>query len=569
MNYRRLIKDIFAGLLIMGGAWLCTSALVPRADAIAPVAFDQLGLAPNHVEAAAIVASQTPRFLLVGDAAAEDNTKKNVRLWEPMLALRGAHFPNVPQQIGDCVSWGAANAVNYLQAVQLTRGPPDAFEFAAAYPPYIYGTSRVTVGAKHGSHFRGDGSVGAYAAEALRDCGCLKATAKDCPPYSGTIAKEWGARGPPAWAVNEAKRYTVETIAQVKTADDIRDAVCHGFPVTVASDWGTKTIRPRDGRNVAAHDGIWPHQMCCIAYDGSGPAPYWYLLNSWGPNAHPQPLQGEPPGGFWVDRKSMNYIASQGDCWALSGFDGFPAEELDWDQLLHRSRSTVGAAGPPVPLVPEPNVMVPQILCGILLLATGVALLALGNARRSRLAATLLLALTLAVPTATFADEPSLDFSVASSRRTIMDTRVPPAESQPLNWTPAAARSAAREVATQPEPEPVTSLDWSACDGQAVGHTKGPQPQCLVFVRSRNCSDCHKETTYIDRVLTPLGWTSGPETTADFRVIDVLTDTTLQQKYEVQVVPTTIYLDRRGREVMRFEGFTPARSLTEPLNKLR
>ena len=541
------IRRTAASVLMLAGVLCIGNAFVPRPDAIAPVEFDQLGLAPNHSEAAAVVASQTPRFLLVGDAASEDNTKKNVRLWEPMLALRGEHFPNKAQEIGDCVSWGAANAVNYLQAVQLTRGPPDAFQFAAADPPYIYGTSRVVIGGKHGSHFRGDGSVGAYAAEALRDCGCLKATHPQCPPYAGSRAKEWGDKGPPQWARDAAKVYTVQSIAQVKTADDIRDAVCHGFPVTVASDWGTKSIRPQDGRNVAKHDGLWPHQMCCIAYDGSGSSPYWYLLNSWGPNAHPAPLQSEPPGGFWIDRKSMNYIASQGDCWALSGFDGFPAEELDWDQLLHRSRATVGAAGPPLPLVPEPNVMVPQILCGILLLATGVALLSLGNARRSRLAAMLLLALTLAVPTAAFADEPSLDFSVAASR------------------------SAAREVATppEPEPEPFMSLNWSLCEGHALAAANGPQPQCLVFVRSRNCSDCHKETAYIERVVKPLGWTVGPEPTADFRVIDVLNDTALQSSHGVQVVPTTIYLDRRGREVLRFEGFTPPRSLTEPLNKLR
>ena len=213
--------------------------------------------------------------------------------------------------------------------------------------------------------------------------------------------------------------------------------------------------------------------------------------------------------------------------------------------------------------------MVPQILCGVLLLATGIALLSLGNVRRSRLAAMLLLALTMA-PTAVFADEPLIDFSVASRRATTTDQRVQQAEAQPINWTPAAFRSAAREVATQgSDQEPSPSLNWSGCDGQAVGQSKGPQPQCLVFVRSRNCSDCHKETTYIDRVVKPLGWTAGPEPTADFRVIDVLTDTALQVSHGVTVVPTTIYLDRRGREVSRFEGFAPPRSLTEPLNKLR
>ena len=44
---------------------------------------------------------------------------------------------------------------------------------------------------------------------------------------------------------------------------------------------------------------------------------------------HPAPLNGEPPGGFWIEESTMNYIAAQGDCWAFSNFDGFPARDID------------------------------------------------------------------------------------------------------------------------------------------------------------------------------------------------------------------------------------------------
>ena len=573
-----MTRRLTAAAFILLGLTLIGVSAAPRSDAIPPVAIDQLGLAPNHSEAAAIVAAQTPRFLLVGDAAAEDNSKKNVRLWEPMLALRGDHFPNVPQQIGDCVSWGAANAVNYLQAVQLTRGPPDAFEFAPADPPYIYGTSRITIGAKHGSKFRGDGSVGAYAAEALRDCGCLKATHPQCPPYNGDRAKEWGAKGPPDWALEAAKRYTVETIAQVNTADDVRDAVCHGFPVTIASNWGTRTIRSRDGRNVASHDANWPHQMCVIAYDGTAREPYWYVLNSWGPTAHPAPLQNEPPGGFWIDRKSMNYIASQGDCWALSGFEGFPAEELDWDQLLHRTRSTVGAVAPPPPQLQEPRIMSSLVLfAGLVSCSIGIGLLMRGNARRMS-AAALILALTLVSSSPVSADEPPLNFAAAETRSALVATNPPTkATVEPLNWSQALsplAPTGGEGPGVRGESGTPPALNWSACEGTATtSQPTKPHPQALVFIRSRNCSDCDKVAKWIKTNVAPVGWNVTEATTtdpaADFVLVDVLKDQTLQNQYAIRAVPTIVYIDKQGRESTRFEGFSPPRSLTAELNRLR
>lgn len=557
MNRRQLIS---VGLII-AGAVLIGSSLIPRADVIPPVALDQLGLAPNHAEAAAVVAARVEPFRLVGSAADEDNSRKNVRLWESVLALRGSHLPNVPQQIGDCVSWGAANAVNYLQAVQLTTGPPDLFEFAPADPPYIYGVSRVLVGARHGSRFRGDGSVGAYAAEGLRDFGCLKATHPKCPPYSGARAKAWGDDGPPDWARDAAKRFTVETVAPVKTADEIRDAVCHGFPVTIASNWGTRTIRPRDGRNVAIHDGSWAHQMCVIAYDGSGREPYFYVLNSWGPNAHPAPLQGEPPGGFWIDRRSMSFIASQGDSWAFSGFEGFPADELDWDQLLKRTRATVGAVdqgtgGEQIAAVAQDeggtNAMSINLVVGLLCVVSGGSLLAIRH--RSRMAA----AAVLILFGASSASAQELDFTVArSAPRASASVVATETASPPLNWS---AMSAPTRAVSDRSP-----LDWTACEGGSCS----PRAQCLVFLRPKNCSECERQQAYITRRLPPLGWSVGTDADADFRIIDVLKHQDLATAYGVQVVPTTIYLNKQGKEVERIEGFPAPRNLTTQLNALR
>lgn len=305
-----------------------------RPDAVAPVPLDQLGLVADHVQQAAVVAAECPAFRIVG--ADQDNSRANVRLWADVVASRGTHLPNVPQQIGDCVSWGTAHAVEFLQYVQMRRGPPATFR--PVYPPFIYGASRVTIGRTHGSRFNGDGSVGAYAAEAVQQLGILASDGAQVPPYSGSVARDWGRSGPPAWAIDQAKPYRVRTIAPVRSADEARDALCNGYPVVICSSWGTRTIRPQDGRQVARHDASWMHCMCLCAYDGAtGTQPYWYVLNSWGPDAHPQPLQGEPPGGFWIDRRSIDFIVRSGDCWALSAFDGFPAQDLDLSPLRRRS----------------------------------------------------------------------------------------------------------------------------------------------------------------------------------------------------------------------------------------
>lgn len=301
-----------------------------RPDVVPPVPLDQLGLAADHAHHAARVAQGLPRFRIVG-ADGQDNARRNVRLWDPVIQERGSHLPNIPQEIGDCVSWGTVHAIEYLQYCQMVRGPPQLFR--ACYAPFVYGTSRVTIGRQHGSRFSGDGSVGAYAAEAVQQCGVLPCDHAQCPPYSGQVARDWGRTGPPAWALEAAREFRVRTIAQMDSADDVRDAVCNLYPVIICSDFGTKTIREKYGRMVARHDGRWQHCMCVIGYDGSAPEPLFYILNSWGPDAHPQPLQGEPPGGFWVDGKTMAYIVRSGDCWALSAFDGFPAQDLDVSPL--------------------------------------------------------------------------------------------------------------------------------------------------------------------------------------------------------------------------------------------
>ncbi len=293
---------------------------------------------PEAVKEAAPIVARMKSFLIKGAAAGEDNSKKNVRLWDSSVAVLGKHIPNYPQEIGDCVSFGMKNAVNYLLCVQMATGPP-GLEYHEAYPPWIYGGSRITIG--NGRLGRGDGSVGAWAADFVQKYGVLRADLDGVPPYSGTIARQWGGgKGPPKDLFPKAADFKVHTVSQVRNADEARDALCNGYPVTIASNWGTRTITVVDGRQVAKHNDNWPHQMCLIAYDGkTGSEPYYYIINSWGPDAHPAPKQGEPPGGFWVRKSDVDYITKQGDSFAISNFEGFPKRDLDFSVIGKKQTS--------------------------------------------------------------------------------------------------------------------------------------------------------------------------------------------------------------------------------------
>lgn len=286
---------------------------------------------PVAVARAAPLRAAMPRFAIEG--AKRDNSRANVRLWRFAVQVNGGrHLPPFRQEIGDCVSMGAANAVNYLQCVQIARDQA-ANEFHLAFPPYIYGTSRVQVGER--ALGRSDGSVGAWAATAVRKYGVLAADAAEVPEYSGKIARKWGAAGPPEEFIRLAQPYPVRTTAAVSSAEDVRDAVCNGYPCTVASNWGGLMQPPViDGRLVNRHAGKWSHQMCIIGYDGeTGREPYYYVMNSWGATAHGTPPDDSPPGGFWVRESDVEEMVSEDDSFAFSSFAGFPAQELDFQVI--------------------------------------------------------------------------------------------------------------------------------------------------------------------------------------------------------------------------------------------
>lgn len=319
-----ILSAVFLTLIAIGGhVWVSV-----RAPKITPEEVRN-GWSAEAVESEEVkeFVGSLPDFLIVGDD--KDHTRDNVRLWDAVIAVRGTHFENTPQQIGDCVSWGMKHAIEYLQCVEMKTGPPR--EFHHVFSPFIYGVSRHQIGQDR--YARTDGSCMAWAVRAVQEYGVLRADEAGVPPYSGAIARAWGSRtGPPPQFLAKARQFLVKTVSQVRTADAIRDSICNRYPVPFgAGNIGFNVVREKYGRLVASNSGVWAHAQCVIGYDGSAPEPLFCILNSWGPfAAGKSPIDGSPPGSYWITKRDMDFIARQGDAFAISNFDGFKARNIDF-----------------------------------------------------------------------------------------------------------------------------------------------------------------------------------------------------------------------------------------------
>lgn len=285
-------------------------------------------LGPDKAKAAfAVLGPSFAKFFIMNKTRATEG--KRVVHWDYSKKVnKGRHFPTFAQEIGDCVSMGAANAVNYLAAIEIAKlGDPE--EYHPAFQPYIYGISRVQIGG--GRLGNSDGSLGVWAADGVRKFGVLRADADGVPAYEGDIAKRWGKSGPPDSFITIAKPHTIGNTAPVTTYPQVRDAIVNGYPITVASMQGF-LMKPRvdRGKSWGVASGQWAHQMCFIGVDDDSARPGCYVLNSWGPDAHGEPADDAPPGGFWVDAETVERMVSQGDSFAYTQFEGFPEQALDF-----------------------------------------------------------------------------------------------------------------------------------------------------------------------------------------------------------------------------------------------
>lgn len=274
--------------------------------------------------------------------------EKDVFLWDACRKVTGDILPARNQgQVGSCVSFGTASAIEHLLCVQIVLNG-NKTQYKDLAQEVIYGGSRVQIG---GGRIRGDGSVGAWAADFVQKYGVVARDAEELGQYSESRCREWGRSGVPDKYLKIAKESPVKSVVLVKNSGEAKKSIRQRYPIAVCSNQGFSFQRDKDG--FAAPKGTWAHCMAIVGYTQE-PRPGFFILNSWGDKIHTGPLgKGNPsPAGFWADEKVVDRMLAQGDSWAFSDAVGFPARKIDpidWilrhDRPAHRGSEILAIGG--------------------------------------------------------------------------------------------------------------------------------------------------------------------------------------------------------------------------------
>lgn len=265
-------------------------------------------------------------------------------LWQ--IAQSVAPLRYVWQLTGSCVGAGGENMLRTRMRVEIAQGDPE--EVTDLWWLYAYGQSRRLAG----MNGRGEGSFGSAWAKAIQTLGTFpvdegeKASGVDLPSFRSvqgwdqvTRDTEFQWSDGAAWNrepwTSLGRKYPVKTVVQVRSTEQLRAGLASGHNVTIASNFGTRTIRPTGSPavNIALYDATWPHQMHVDeAWDHPSLKWIYRIGNNWGPGAHPAPTQGEPAGGFYVTESTMQRILSERytECYLFSAFEGIPLRKLNW-----------------------------------------------------------------------------------------------------------------------------------------------------------------------------------------------------------------------------------------------
>lgn len=276
------------------------------------------------------IGQEFPNFAIAGQT--KPIAGRTARLWEIVREVLGDDTRNYPQETGDCVSFGAKNAVEYLSCIERYQG--DAERFEPVFPPFLYATGRVLAG---DNRMRGTpGSLGSWMAKAIIKHGVLRSDFPGVPAYSGHLADRWGNGAGFRDFLPEGRKHPVNSAARITSWDDLAAALVNGYPCTIASNTGF-TMKPgRDGFH--ERQGSWPHQMCIVGLSDRPDRPWAAILNSWG-DVHGHLVdfitgRPWPVGTLRVRRGAMEEMLREGECFAYSRFTGFPEQQLFWGELI-------------------------------------------------------------------------------------------------------------------------------------------------------------------------------------------------------------------------------------------
>ena len=247
----------------------------------------------------------------------------------------GHALPDYDQKsVGSCVGFGTTKAVEYLSLAEIYL-LKDKEEFQTLTQEVTYALSRVEIG---GGRITGDGSIGAWACQAIKQYGMVKRGKYgdlDLTAYDEAQCRKLGKIGMSKDMENVAKLHPVKSYTKITNYKDAMVALAQGFFITVCSNQGFSSTRDEQG--FAKPSGSWGHCMCISGYqkkkqnnklrDG------FIIDNSWGSKWIKGPKGSIPmnDGAFWADAAVVDRMLAAGDSFALSSYSGFPKRQIDWN----------------------------------------------------------------------------------------------------------------------------------------------------------------------------------------------------------------------------------------------
>ena len=248
------------------------------------------------------------------------------------------------QSSGSCVGASAGSVIHLRQAIDITM-LGDAERWTRCCWLLQYGLGRMLGGFKD----PGEGSFGSAQAKAAVQFGTLAADIEGLPSFRqhGDWMK-YSREDEIKWSdgdeiddkyLNIAKKQTVIETPNVKSIDDAVRVLWSLNPLTIASSFGTRNedIRPQGPAgmrvNIAKRRGDWAHQMMIDSYwIHPTVGLIFHVMNNWGHDAHPLPVDDTPSGGFWIVERDLEDILNErySEVIGYGGINGFEVPAIDF-----------------------------------------------------------------------------------------------------------------------------------------------------------------------------------------------------------------------------------------------
>ena len=249
--------------------------------------------------------------------------------WASELACFGSPIPPGPQDCGDCVAYSDVLAmIDRLCFESFCLGESDVPE--TFYVPFSYGTSRVYVG---GNRIRGDGSTGAWSAQAAKTYGYLPTNveglrikaSEPLEPDAATTRRFGSSKQEHDKWKDHAEPFKIKNAARVRTAEEAKEMVTvHHLPLTIASGQGfvKRGFDSKYGITLWRPGGAWAHQMRIRGIFSIKGSWFVYVGNQWGANYHGKVGDGFPLGGFVITFEDFARWVPRANVYVRGGMQG-------------------------------------------------------------------------------------------------------------------------------------------------------------------------------------------------------------------------------------------------------